>query len=103
MAHGGGSAPRTETIEGELDSLVAGKSTGVAFPGQKLEEECHRKLGDLQPTQVPADAEALYEATCFAADNNALEVRALQRSGPSRIPQAGLGSDRMGPAPVRRR
>ena len=37
--------------------------------------------------KVPADAEALYEATCFAADNNALEVRSLQRSGPSRVPQ----------------
>ena len=37
--------------------------------------------------RCPADAEALYEATCFAADNNALEVRSLLRSGPTRIPQ----------------
>lgn len=36
---------------------------------------------------MPARAEALYEATCFAADSNALEVRCLGRSGPSRIPQ----------------
>ena len=36
---------------------------------------------------APADAEALYEATCFAADNNALEVRSLLRSGPTRIPE----------------
>ncbi len=58
-----------------------------SFPGTPLKEKYHRKLGDLTPCAVPADAEALYEATCFAADNNALEVRALQRSGPSRIPQ----------------
>jgi len=28
----------------------------------------------------------LYESTCFAADNNALELRSLARSGPSKIP-----------------
>ena len=31
------------------------------------------------------DAGALYEATIFAADNNALEVRSLHRSGPTDI------------------
>jgi hypothetical protein len=30
---------------------------------------------------IPGDAEALYESTCFAADNNALEARELKRSG----------------------
>ena len=70
-----------------LDGLVKGKSEEITFPGAPLEETYHRKLGDLMPCDVPADAEALYEATCFAANNNALEVRALQRSGPSHIPQ----------------
>ena len=70
-----------------LDDLVEGKSVSISFPGTRLKEKYHRKLGDLTPCAVPADAEALYEATCFAADNNALEVRALQRSGPSRVPQ----------------
>jgi len=59
----------------------------VSFSGTPLKVKYPRKLGGLTPCAVPADAEALYEATCFAADNNALEVRALQRSGPSRIPQ----------------
>jgi len=58
----------------------------VIFPGKRLEKPWHRKLGRLEPIPVPADAEALYEATCFAADSNALEVRSLHRSGPSRIP-----------------
>ncbi|MHB8054700.1 MAG: hypothetical protein ACYDH3_05590, partial [Candidatus Aminicenantales bacterium] len=41
----------------------------------------------VQLDRVPDDAEALFESTCFAADNNALEVRCIQRSGPSEIPQ----------------
>ena len=70
-----------------LAGLVKGSSAVISFPGTPLKETHHRKLGDLTPCNVPADAEALYEATCFAANNNALEVRALQRSGPSHIPQ----------------
>lgn len=70
-----------------LDDLVKGKSVDIFFPGVQLKERYHRKLGVLTACDVPADAEALYEATCFAADNNALEVRALQRSGLSQIPQ----------------
>ncbi len=70
-----------------FNGLVKGKSATISFPGTPLTEKYHRKLGDLTPCDLPADAEALYEATCFAANNNALEVRALQRSGPSQIPQ----------------
>jgi hypothetical protein len=51
----------------------------------KLEKPWHRKLADLKSTEVPADWTGLYEATCFAADNNALEVRSLERSGPTQI------------------
>ena len=76
------------SIDGHrLDGLVKGQSKTIIFPGTPLKEKYHRKLGDLTSCEVPADAEALYEATCFAANNNALEVRALQRSGPSHIPQ----------------
>jgi len=70
-----------------VDGLVNGQSETIRFPGAPLKETYHRKLGDLTSCAVPADAEALYEATCFAANNNALEVRALRRSGPSHIPQ----------------
>jgi len=70
-----------------FDGLVNGKSAAISFSGTPFKDKYHRKLGDLTPCDVPADAEALYEATCFAADNNALEVRALQRSGPSQVPQ----------------
>ena len=66
---------------------VNGKTSEIDFPGTPLKEAWHRKLGDLKSVPVPADAEALYEATCFAADNNALEARTWVRSGPSSIPQ----------------
>jgi len=71
----------------KLDALVKGKSIELSFPGTPLQQSYHRKLGDMSACQVPADAEALYEATCFAADNNAFEVRELLRSGPTSVPQ----------------
>jgi len=52
-----------------------------------------RRLADLVATEVPDDVEALYEATVFAADNNALEVRALQRSGTTEIPEVQAARD----------
>ncbi len=47
----------------------------------------HRHLGTLSEIPIPDDAEALYEATVFAADNNALEVRSLERAGETAIPE----------------
>lgn len=76
------------TVDGKLaNELIAGKSLDVSFPGTPLKQPYHRKLGDLQPVDVPEDAQSLYEATCFAADNNALEIRSLARSGPTAIAQ----------------
>ena len=75
---------RSARISGRsFKGLIQGKSASISFSCIQLKDKYHRKLGDLTPCDVPDDAEALYEATCFAADNNALEVRALQRSGPS--------------------
>ena len=51
-----------------------------------LNKPWHRKLSDLTSAELPSDWEGLYEATCFAADNNALELRSLERSGPTKIP-----------------
>jgi len=71
----------------EMNDLIRGKEIKVNFPGKINEGPWHKKIGVLKPCKVPVDAEALFEATCFTADNNALEVRAVQRSGPSNIPQ----------------
>lgn len=79
---------------GEKKSVkINGKKSEVIFPGNPLKEAYHRKLGDLKSVPVPADAESLYEATCFSADNNALEVRSLERSGPTQIEPVKLARD----------
>lgn len=59
---------------------------GLRFKGEPLKQPWHRRLGDFKVTKVPTDAEMLYEATCFATDSDSHEVRALRRSGPSKIP-----------------
>jgi hypothetical protein len=73
--------------------LLKGKAMQVAFAGKKLAQPWHRKLAGLAPLDVPDDAEALYEATCFAANNNALEIRSKFRSGPTAIPQVQKARD----------
>jgi hypothetical protein len=90
----GGSAFTGAALDGKIvDGILNGDSMKISFPGHVPKDPWHRKLGDLHPVDVPADAEALYEATCFAADNNALEVRSLQRSGPTSIPQLQKARD----------
>jgi hypothetical protein len=76
-----------------MNDLIKGKTVEITFPGIPLKENYHRKIGDMISVPVPEDAESLYEATCFAADNNALEVRSLKRSGPSKIPQVQKARD----------
>jgi len=67
--------------------FVKGKSIRIEFPGKALNKNFHRKLNNLKETTIPEDVVALYEATVFAADNNALEVRSIQRSGESSVPE----------------
>ena len=79
---------KTATIDGEKASgLLKGVPATLKFDGEKLKNPYHRKIGDMATCPIPEDAEAIYESTCFAADNNALEVRELKRSGESAIPQ----------------
>ncbi len=75
------------------EPLLTGKTLEIAFPGKVLTQPWHRKLAELKSAEVPADAEALYEATCYAADNNAMEIRAIQRSGPTAIKQVKASRD----------
>ncbi len=82
------------TLDGKpAGALLAGKTLKVSFPGKSLIQPWHRKLKDLQPVAIPADAGALYETTCYAANNNAMEVRSIQRSGPTAIPQMQASRD----------
>jgi hypothetical protein len=87
LAPGSNIFSRAELEGKPLPGLLEGSAVEAVFPGSPQPAEWHRKLCGLKTVPVPDDAEALYEATCFAADSNALEVRSLERSGPSRIPQ----------------
>ncbi len=66
--------------------LLSGKDTTVKFDGDILVLSPHRKITDMEESNIPDNAPALYEATVFAADNNALEVRSAIRSGETIIP-----------------
>ncbi len=82
------------TIAGQpANDLLQGKSVKITFPGTKNTEAWHRELATAAPAPLPADAMSLYEATCFAADNNALEARSLKRSGPTAIPAVQAARD----------
>jgi hypothetical protein len=90
----GESRYRAARLSGEHAApLLSGGAVPVAFEGDAPKSPPHRKLAALEPIEVPTDAEALYEATVFAADNNALEVRSLFRSGPTAIPQVAAARD----------
>lgn len=74
------------TLNGQkINKLLLGGKTKIQFPGVKLKHKPHRKLANLKPTTDEVDINALYEATVFAADNNALEVRSIERSGNTKI------------------
>jgi hypothetical protein len=82
------------TLDGsQADDLLTGSTREISFPGTSLKRPWHRKLASLTSVAIPADAVALYEATCFAADNNALEIRSIARSGPTLIPQVKASRD----------
>lgn len=85
----------TAALDGKpLKGFAEGRAVKVTFPGRKLRQPWHRKLGGLTwRPGVPDDAEGLYEATCFAADNDTLEVRSLRRAGPTRFPEVQAARD----------
>ncbi len=73
--------------------LLAGKSSVVKFPGKSLNLSPHRKIADLNEIKIPEEVDSLYEASIYAADNNALEVRSIERSGYSKIPAVRKAQD----------
>ncbi len=73
-------------LDGQLLTSID-QPSDIEFQGKALKEAHHRKLGNLEEVAIPDEVAALYEATVFAADNNALEVRSIQRSGWSDVPE----------------
>ncbi len=93
VANVGGRFSRARMDGKECNELARGNAIDVLFPGPPLAHPWHRKLATLAPCDVPADVEALYEATCFAANNNCLEVRCIDRSGPTLIREVRAARD----------
>jgi hypothetical protein len=84
----GGKTFRQAMLDGQpVPDLTAGKTVHIQFPGTPATAPWHRRVGAPMACAVPADAEALFETSCFAGDNDPLEIRSLRRSGPSKIPQ----------------
>lgn len=76
-----------------LDGKPVGRRMNLKFDGTRLTLPYHRQLPAMEECPVPNDGAALYFATVFAADNNALEARSLQRSGQTSIPQVKAARD----------
>ncbi|MGJ8643249.1 MAG: discoidin domain-containing protein [Luteolibacter sp.] len=89
----GGNTFSKAFLNGEAADGILSELAKVKFPGEDVASPWHKKLGDLSPVDVPADAEQLYEATCFRAVNSALEVQSLERSGDTSIPQVKEARD----------
>jgi len=89
-------------LDGKEDTILSGGGTRkVTFPGRPLTEKILRNVADFN--EVPLDSldwRPLYEATVFSADNNALEVRSLERSGWSSIPQVRAAQEAFFSQPV---
>ena len=88
--YGEGGSRAKIRISGDVPS----RTMTVNFSGKPLRQPWHRKLSELTlNSEIVPDAEALYWATVYAADNNALEVRSLLRSGPTSIPEVQAARD----------
>lgn len=73
--------------------LLKGSTINIKYNGEKLNLNAHRKIADLKESNISNDINALYEATVFSADNNALEIRSLNRSGETLIPEVKNARD----------
>ena len=80
-------------LDNKASKAMLGDGATIRFPGKAVSLPWHKQLAELKPVDVPADAEQLYEATCFSAENNALEIQSLHRSGPTAIPQVQKARD----------
>ena len=71
----------------ELPKFAKRVKLKIDFDGKKLEKDLTRKVASFKKLEKTDNTnwESLYEATVFSADNNALEVRSIERSGWSEI------------------
>ena len=70
----------------DVSSLLENKKISFTFPGKKRALNYLTKMGNLQSAKLPDNPEKYFETCMFAVDNNALEVRELNRSGETKYP-----------------
>ncbi len=71
----------------DASALLNGSQVTFTFPGKKQDLTYLKKLGNMQTDEIPKNPEAYFESCFFAADNNALEVRELFKSGSTIFPE----------------
>ncbi|NEW85534.1 MAG: hypothetical protein GZ094_24660, partial [Mariniphaga sp.] len=75
------------SIEGkDVSSLLKSNPISFTFPGQKRALNYLTKMGNPQLEKLPENPLKYMETCLFATDNNALEVRELNRSGKTKYP-----------------
>lgn len=89
----GGRTFTKASIDGESQPEILEGEFSVSFAGEPIALPAHRKMADMKKVPVSADAEQLYEATCFAGSNNALETQSAKRSGATTIPAVKKARD----------
>ncbi|OQA75393.1 MAG: hypothetical protein BWY31_04689 [Lentisphaerae bacterium ADurb.Bin242] len=86
---------KAELAGKEVPRLLHGESVTLPHTGLPFRESLNRKLPAFHAcSSFPDEIEKWgYEAAVFAADNNALEVRSLNRAGESRFPAIRAARD----------
>ncbi|NEW84958.1 MAG: discoidin domain-containing protein [Mariniphaga sp.] len=69
-----------------ISSLLKSNSISYTFPGKKQALNYLTKMGNPQLEKLPENPFKYMETCLFATDNNALEVRELNRSGKTKYP-----------------
>ncbi|WP_404308674.1 hypothetical protein [Neorhodopirellula lusitana] len=87
LASGGRQFSKATLDSVSQPDLASGNELSVTFPGELNRSSWHTHVGEPTVILVPADAEAVFESSCFAADNDPLEVRSIRRSGETKVPQ----------------
>jgi len=82
-----------ETYKYKISKGGKTRTQTVTFPGERNDDDPYRCICEMEVCDVPDDASSIYYSTVYAADNNALELRSLKRSGETAIPQVQAARD----------
>ncbi|MFN8254328.1 MAG: hypothetical protein U0W24_01485 [Bacteroidales bacterium] len=70
----------------DISSVLKGSQSEFTFSGKKKDIVYLKRLGNLQLSTLPKNVQQTIETCLFALDNNAFEIRELNRSGNTKLP-----------------